>query len=81
MFSRENVKFYLFFKDHIFHKQTVLPSLIISQQTADVQNRYIGEAGRLISDILHISDKLCINGYLVTVDIDKAFDSDDHGFF
>ena len=37
--------------------KSVLPSLITSQQTAYVQNRYIGEAGRLISDILDISDK------------------------
>ena len=57
----------------------VLPSLITSQQTAYVQNRCIGEAGRLISDILDISDKLSIDGYLVTVDIEKAFDSIDHG--
>ena len=50
------------------------------RQTAYVQNRYIGEAGRLISDILDISDKLSIDGYLVTVDIEKAFDSFDPGF-
>ena len=50
------------------------------RQTAYVQNRYIGEAGRLISDILDISDKLSIDGYLITVDIEKAFDSLDPGF-
>ena len=60
--------------------KSVLPSLITSQQTAYVQNRYIGEAGRLISDILDISDKLSIDGYLVTVDIEKAFHSLDHKF-
>ena len=32
--------------------KSVLPSLITSQQTAYVQNRYIGEAGKLISDVL-----------------------------
>ena len=37
--------------------KSVLPSLITSQQTAYVQNRYIGEAGRLISDILDIDDR------------------------
>ena len=52
--------------------KSVLPSLITSQQTAYVQNRYIGEAGRLISDILDISDKLSIDGYLVTFDIEKV---------
>ena len=56
----------------------ILLSLITSQQTAYVQNRCIREAGRLISDILDVSDKLNIDGYLVTVDIEKAFDSLDH---
>ena len=58
----------------------VLPSLITWQQTAYVQNRCIGEAGRLISDILDISYKLSIDGYLVTVNIEKAFNSLDHEF-
>ena len=58
----------------------ILLSLITSQQTAYVQNRCIREAGRLISDILDVSDKLNIDGYLVTVDIEKAFDSLDHEF-
>ena len=57
-----------------------LPSLITSQQTAYVQNSYIGEAGRLITDILDISDKSSIDGYVVTADIEKALDSLDHGF-
>ena len=43
-------------------------------------NRYIGEGGRLISDILDISDKSNIDGYLVTAEAEKAFDSLDHGF-
>ena len=58
----------------------VLPSLISSQQTAYVQDILIGQAGRLFSDTLDISDKLNIDGYLVTVDIEKAFDSLDHEF-
>ena len=51
----------------------VSPSLIASQQTTYVQNRYTGEAGRLISDILDISYKLGIDRYLVTVDMEKRF--------
>ena len=58
----------------------VLPSLISSEQTAYVAKRFIGEGGRLISDILEMSDKLNIKGYLVTFDIEKAFDSLDHDF-
>ena len=34
----------------------------------------------MISDILDISEKLIIDGYLVTVDFKKAFDSLDYGF-
>ena len=54
--------------------KSVLPSLLTSEQTAYVHNRYIGEAGRFLSDILSI------DGYLVIVDIEKAFDSLDHVF-
>ena len=43
------------------------------------KNRYIGEAGRLISDILDLSDKLSTDSYLVTVVIEHAFNSLDHG--
>ena len=57
--------------------KSVLPSLITSQQTAYVQNRYIGQAGRLICDILDLSDKLNVDGYF---DTEKAFDSLDHEF-
>ena len=60
--------------------KSVVPSLITSQQTAYVQNRYIIEAGRLIFDILDICDKLSIDGYLVTVDIEKVLDSLDYEF-
>ena len=46
----------------------------------NVWNTYIGEAGRLISNILYISDKLSIDDYFVAVDIERAFDSLYHGF-
>ena len=60
--------------------KSVLPTLITSQQTVYVQKRKISVAGRFLSDILHISNKLSIDGYLVTVDIKKAFDYIDQGF-
>ena len=75
-----NTDLKIFSKASAAKLKSVLPSLIASQQTAYVQNRYIGEAGRLIFDILDISDKLSVDGYLVTVDIEKAFDSLDHEF-
>ena len=58
----------------------VLPDLISSQQTAYVKNRHIGESGRLISDIIEITEIRNIEGFLVTMDIEKAFDSLDHNF-
>ena len=60
--------------------KTVLPTLIFSKQTADVKNRFIGESGRLISDIIEISGCFNITGFLVTMDIEKAFDSLDRSF-
>ena len=59
---------------------SVFSSLITWQKTAYVQNRCIGEAVRLLSDILDISNQLSIDGYLVTVDIKKTFGSLDHEF-
>ena len=58
-----------------------LPDLISCQQTAYVKNRFIGEGGRLISDILEISNVLKLRGYINTVDTEKAFDSLSHSFF
>ena len=58
----------------------VLPSLISSNQTAYVDGRIISESGRLISDILEITDLSKLNGILLTIDIEKAFDSVNHAF-
>ena len=51
-----------------------LPELISFQQMAYVKNRFTGEGGRLISDILGISESLNLKSYIVTVDIEKTFD-------
>ena len=60
--------------------RTVLPKLI-SLQTAYVKNRFIGESGiRLISHIIETSVWFNMTGLLVTVDIEKAFDSLEHSF-
>ena len=58
----------------------VLPDLISSQQTAYVKNRHIGESGRLISDIIEITKIRKTGDFLVTMDIEKAFDSLDDNF-
>ena len=58
--------------------KNVLPSLISSDQTAYVKGRFISEGGRLISNVLEICNKLQIKDFLMTVDIEKAFDSINH---
>ena len=58
----------------------VLPNLISPQQTAYVENRFIGECGRLIADIIEITDVPNKEGFLVTMDIEKVFYSLDHTF-
>ena len=49
-------------------------------QTAYVYDRFIGQSVRLISDILEITKIMNIEGYILTMDIEKAFDSVDHLF-
>ena len=58
--------------------QEVFPCLISAQQTACVQNRNIGESGRLISDIIEIANIRQMEAFLVKMDVGKAFDSLDH---
>ena len=49
-------------------------------QSGYVDGRFTSEGGRLIADILQITDKLKLSGMLVTIDIQKAFDSVNHQF-
>ena len=49
-------------------------------QVAYVNNRFISESGRLISDVLEITNSLDIEGLLMTVDIEKVFRSINHSF-
>ena len=51
-----------------------------SDQTAYVYCRFIGESTRLISDIMELTKSLDLEGYLLTMDIQKAFDSVSHEF-
>ena len=60
--------------------KSVLPSLISHDQTAYVANRFLGESVRLVSDLLEITKALNLEGYLLSIDIEKAFDSVDHTF-
>ena len=58
----------------------ILPKIISSEQSAYVKNRFIGENRRLISDIIEVSHLFNIEGYIVTMNIEKAFDSLDNTF-
>ena len=60
--------------------KTALPSLTSSSQTAYLNGRFISEGGRLISDIFELSNLLKLKGLLLTVDIERAFDSVNHNF-
>ena len=57
-----------------------LPFLISLNQTAYVEGRFIREGRRLFSDILQVTDFLNLRGLVVTVDVQKAFDSVNHLF-
>ena len=58
----------------------VLPKLISSNERTYVKNRCISESGWLTSDVIEMCDILDIPGYLVAMDIEKAFDSSDQNF-
>ena len=60
--------------------KNVPPFLISSNQTAYVKNSFVSESGRVILDILEMLNAFAIEGLLVTVDIEKAFDSVNHCF-
>ena len=57
----------------------VLNEIIHHDQVGYIQNRNIGEAVRLIDDLLFDFFNRT-NGFLVTVDFEKAFDSVSHEF-
>ena len=57
-----------------------LPSIISPCQTGYVQDRYIGEAVRLIEDVMNSADEEQIPGLILFLDFEKAFDSIDWDF-
>ena len=58
----------------------VISNLVSSDQTAYVPDQYIGESVRLTSDLSEYTNIHNLPGYMVTIDIEKAFDSVDHTF-
>ena len=47
---------------------------------AHVKNGFISVSGKVISDIIEITNTFAPEGFLVTVDIEKSFDSVNHCF-
>ena len=70
----------IIFKAIASRLERVLPNLMSSQKTAYVENRFVGASGRLIADIIEITDVLNKEGFLVTMDIQKVLDLVDHTF-
>ena len=60
--------------------KSVISSIVNENHVAYANNRFIRESGTLISDVLQITNSLDIEGMLMTVDIEKAFDSINHSF-
>ena len=52
--------------------------IVNENQVPYVSNRFISESGRLISDVLEITDSLDIEEILMTAHINKAFNSINH---
>ena len=55
--------------------QSVLPKLISPDQVGYLKNRYIGENVRIIDDVMSYADLKNLEGYIILLDFEKAFDS------
>ena len=75
-----NVDLKIFSKAVASRLRVCLDTIISSEQCAYVEGRFISQNGRLIYDILEACELFGVEGYLVTVDIQKAFDSINHCF-
>ena len=60
--------------------KNVLGKLTDARQTAYVNERFIGESGRLIDHVLEVCDMQKLSRHLLTVDFEKAFDSLNRNF-
>ena len=60
--------------------KSVISAILNENQVAYVNNRFISKSGRLISDVLAFTNSLDIEVLLMTVDIEKSFDSNNQSF-
>ena len=56
----------------------LIHKLIGNKQCGYVPGRHITDAIRSVNDLLYYADQNNLDGYLVSVDMEKAFDSVDH---
>ena len=75
-----NVDTKLSSKAIVLRLKKVIPKLIQCDQTAYVNNRFIGEANCLISDMLEYTAENEIEAILFSADFEKAFDFIEHTF-
>ena len=69
--SQLNFDLKIFLKSLATRVKKVLANLIDARQTAHVNERFIGESGRLIDNVINACDLQKISGYLLTVDFEK----------
>ena len=70
-----NVDYKLLSKVLAKRMELILAKLIHTDQTGFISGRYIGQNIRLLSDIMEFSDCKKIQGILLLVDFEKAFDT------
>ena len=75
-----NVDYKIISKALASRVKKVLPNLISPQKKAYVENRFIGQIGRLIADIIEITGVINKERFLVTLDIENVFDLLDYTF-
>jgi len=73
--SLVNVDAKIMFKVIATRIKNVLPNIIHHNQTGFIKDRYIGETVRSILDIMDLTAKIDIPGFLIFIDFRKAFDS------
>jgi len=53
----------------------VLDDLISTDQAAYIKNRYIGDNIRVVDDLIYLSNRIDLNGIILLLDFQKAFDT------
>ena len=60
--------------------QNVIGKIISPDQTAYINNLFIGQNIRLVSDVIEFSNEKNLDGVLLSLDYEKAFDTAEHKF-